>query len=49
MPDSVLPVMAMTQAARDARPRRTSVLQDALTRTPGEMTFHPIRPDPDEE
>lgn len=47
VPPGVLPVVAMTQAARDARPRRRSVLQDALS---GDgTTFHPIRHDPDEE
>jgi hypothetical protein len=42
IPDGVAPAAAMLQAAVDARPRRTSVLQEALA---GEaLTFHPIGP-----
>jgi hypothetical protein len=42
IPDGVAPAAAMLQAAVDARPRRTSVLEEALA---GEaLTFHPIGP-----
>jgi hypothetical protein len=42
LPDGVAPAAAMLQAAReDARPRRQSVLDHALSRE--EPTFHPIR------
>jgi hypothetical protein len=47
IPGGVAPAAAMLQAAVDSRPRRRSVLEDALA---GEgATFHPIRHDPDEE
>jgi hypothetical protein len=40
IPDGVLPVVAMTQAARDAQPKRTTPLEEALS---GEsMIFHPL-------
>ena len=43
IPDGVLPVQAMTQAAHDAQPKRLSPLQEALA---GEsMTYHPIPQD----
>ena len=42
IPDGVAPAAAMLQAAVDARPRRTSVLQEAFA---GEaLTFHLIGP-----
>jgi hypothetical protein len=47
IPDGVAPAAAMLQAAVDARPRRTGVLQEALA---GEsLTFHSFGPTPDEE
>ena len=47
IPDGVAPAAAMLHAAVDARPRRTSVLQEALA---GEaLTFHPIGPAAAEE
>ena len=47
VPPGVAPAAAMLQAAVDSRPRRRSVLEDALA---GEgATFHPIRHDADEE
>ncbi len=46
IPDGVLPVVAMTQAAHDARPRRATPLEEAFS---GEgMTFHSLGPDGDE-
>ena len=46
VPDGVLPVVAMTQAARDAQPKRLSPLQEALS---GEsLTYHRL-PSTDEE
>jgi hypothetical protein len=44
MPPGVLPVVAMNQAALDERPRRTSVLQDALAH--GETVMHILEPQP---
>jgi hypothetical protein len=44
VPDGVLPVQAMTQAARDAQPKRRSVLQDALAG--GETVMHILEPQP---
>jgi hypothetical protein len=38
----------MLQSARDAQPRRQSVLQEALSNSP-EVTYHPIRHSADEE
>lgn len=45
VPPGVLPVVAMTAAERDNRPRRQSVLQDALSNSG--TTFYPIGTDPD--
>jgi hypothetical protein len=42
MPDGVLPVHALTAAAAAERPRRTSVLQDALAH--GETVMHILEP-----
>jgi hypothetical protein len=47
VPDGVLPVVAMTQAARDAQPKRLSPLQEALSQS--SMTFHSFAPTSDEE
>jgi hypothetical protein len=47
IPDGVLPVVAMTQAARDAQPKRLSPLQEALSQS--SMTFHSFAPTSDEE
>ena len=47
IPAGVLPVVAMTQSARDAQPKRRSVLDDALAGD-GSMVFHPPRDDKDE-
>jgi hypothetical protein len=47
IPDGVLPVVAMTQADRDAQPRRRSLLEESLSGSA--MTFHPIVPDGDED
>jgi len=41
IPDGVAPAAAMLQAAQDDRPRRRSVLEDALAG--GGATYHPIR------
>lgn len=47
VPPGVLPVVAMTAADRAAQPKRTSVLQEALS---GEsMTFHRFSPAEDEQ
>ena len=47
IPIGVLPVVAMTQAVADARPRRRSLLEESLSGSA--MTFHPIHSTPDEE
>jgi hypothetical protein len=41
IPAGVLPVVAMTQAAKDAEPRRQSVLEHALAND-GAVVYHPI-------
>jgi hypothetical protein len=41
IPDGVLPASAMLQAARDAQPKRRSVLEQALTNDDG-ITYHPV-------
>jgi hypothetical protein len=46
LPEGVAPAAAMLQAAADSRPRRTSVLEEALAG--GGITFHPIGPPEDE-
>ena len=47
IPDGVLPVVAMTQADRDAQPKRMTPLQEALS---GEsLTYHSLHPAPDDE
>jgi hypothetical protein len=43
MPPGVAPAAAMLQAAYDARPRRTSVLQEALGNSDS-LTFHSLAP-----
>lgn len=47
IPDGVLPVVAMTAADRDNRPRRLTPLQEALNNT-GELAFHPLRDEADD-
>ena len=42
VPDGVLPASAMLQAAKDAEPRRRSVLEEALDND-GSLTYHPVR------
>ncbi|HET6755942.1 MAG TPA: hypothetical protein VFH23_18535 [Jiangellaceae bacterium] len=41
IPDGVSPAAAMLQAAKDAEPRRRSVLEEALTNDSG-LVYHPI-------
>jgi hypothetical protein len=48
VPAGVLPVVAMTQAAHDARPRRRSVLEDALSNSGTTLHSLPSTPDGDE-
>jgi hypothetical protein len=45
IPDGVTPVTAMLQAAHDARPRRATMLDEALRGQ--SMVFHPIRDEAD--
>jgi len=47
LPIDVAPAAAMLQAAADARPKRVSVLQEALSNS-GEVTFHSLAPAGDE-
>jgi hypothetical protein len=47
IPDGVLPVMAMTQAVHDERPKRLTPLQEALSNS-GELTFHSLAAADDE-
>ena len=47
IPEGLAPAAAMIAAAHANRPRRTSVLEDSLSRSG--TTFHPIRHDADEE
>jgi hypothetical protein len=42
IPDGVSPAAAMLQAAKDAEPRRRSVLEEALDND-GSLTYHPVR------
>jgi hypothetical protein len=42
IPDGVTPAAAMLQAAKDAQPRRKSVLEHALAND-GAVEYHPIR------
>jgi hypothetical protein len=44
IPDDVTPAAAMLQAAKDAEPRRQSVLEHALTNE-GAIVYHPIAQD----
>jgi hypothetical protein len=48
VPDDVLPAAAMLQAVRDARPRRVTPLQEALSNS-GELTYHRLPAAPDDE
>jgi hypothetical protein len=41
IPDGVLPTAAMLQAAKDAEPRRRSVLEEALANRDG-LVYHPL-------
>ena len=47
LPVGVAPAAAMLQAAQDARPRRASVLEEALANGGG-FTFHSLAPEGDE-
>jgi hypothetical protein len=47
IPPGALPAEAMVAAAHDARPRRESVLETALSNS-GEITFHPYSAEDDE-
>jgi hypothetical protein len=47
LPDGVSPVQVMTAAIRDQRPKRTSVLEEALSNSGG-LTYHPLPPTEDE-
>jgi len=47
LPEGVLPAAVMLQAAADSRPKRTSVLQEALGNGGG-FTFHSLAPEADE-
>jgi hypothetical protein len=47
IPDGVAPAAAMLQAAKDAGPRRQSVLEHALANTGGVFEFHPLGPAPE--
>jgi hypothetical protein len=47
LPDGVSPVQVMTAAIRDQRPKRTSVLEEALSNSGG-LTYHPLPPAEDE-
>jgi hypothetical protein len=47
VPEGVAPAAAMLQAAADERPKRTSVLQEALGNRGG-FTFHSLAPEGDE-
>jgi hypothetical protein len=42
LPPGVAPAAAMLQAARDAQPRRTTPLQEALSNS-GELTYHSMQ------
>jgi hypothetical protein len=44
VPPGVLPVVAMTQAAKDAEPKRTSVLEDSLSGSGTVMHILPPTP-----
>jgi hypothetical protein len=46
IPDGVSPAAAMLQAAKDAEPRRQSVLEEALTNRDGAMVYHPVDREP---
>jgi hypothetical protein len=47
LPIGVLPAAVMLQAAQDARPKRLSVLQEALANDSG-LTYHSLAPASDE-
>jgi hypothetical protein len=42
MPDGVAPAAAMLQTARDAQPKRTTPLEEALSNS-GTLTYHPMQ------
>jgi hypothetical protein len=46
IPDGVAPAAAMLQAAKDAGPRRRSVLDHALADRDGEIEFHSLEGSP---
>ena len=47
IPPGVAPAFAMLTAARDAQPRRQSVLQHALADRDGQIEFHSLGPEPE--
>jgi hypothetical protein len=47
MPPGVPPAAAMLQTARDAQPKRTTPLEEALSNS-GTLTYHPMRDNEDE-
>jgi hypothetical protein len=47
VPDGVHPATAMLQAAKDSRPKRTSVLEESLSG--GGLVFHPLRESAEDE
>jgi hypothetical protein len=48
MPPGASPAAVMLQADKDARPRRQSVLQEALSNSGG-LTYHPLSPTSEDE
>jgi hypothetical protein len=48
LPPGVHPAAAMLQSAKDAEPKRTTPLEEALSNSGG-MTYHAYGPNPDEE
>jgi hypothetical protein len=47
-PDGVSPVQAWAQAEKDAQPKRTSLLEEALSNS-GTLTYHPLPSTPEDE
>ena len=47
-PEGVSAASVMVAAIRDSQPRRQSVLQEALSNSGGEITFHSLAPEGDE-
>jgi uncharacterized membrane protein YqiK len=46
VPDGVSPAAAMLQAAKDAEPRRRSMLEEALANLDGAIVYHPVDREP---